>query len=270
MAGFKLFNTVSILVAILSASQVSAAPVQNESGIRLTKRGLFSGDATYYDPGLGACEVVSGPTELIAALNAPQFGLYPRPMNSPACSSCALVQGPRGSVKVKIVDKCPSCKHGDLDLSPAAFDRIADQVQGRVTVTWNYVSCDGGSETPNQDTVIPETEKNDSESNDESNSNNNEQSGNQSADTESPKDQNTAESNKGEANTNTGSNSEVVDKNDKTPTELNPGCDFDRRCVSPGNTGVFETCSHGRTVQQVCAKGTVCQANSGDIICSWA
>ncbi|KAK9762273.1 hypothetical protein K7432_012156 [Basidiobolus ranarum] len=263
MAGFKLFNTASVLVALFTASQVSAAPIQNESSVHLSKRGLFSGDATYYDPGLGACEVVSGPTELIAALNAPQFGVYPRPMNSPACSSCAMVLGPKGSVKVKIVDKCPSCKHGDLDLSPAAFDRIADQAQGRVTMTWDYVSCGGESEAPSKETEIK-----DSESNDTNNSNNNEQSGNQSVNTEPTKDQNITESNKGEANTDTSSG--AIIKNDKTPTASNTECNFDRRCVSPGQTGVFETCSHGRTVQQVCAKGTVCQENSGDIICTWA
>ncbi|KAK9702068.1 hypothetical protein K7432_011416 [Basidiobolus ranarum] len=244
MAAFKLFNTVSILVAILAASQVSSAPVQNESGIHLTKRGSFTGDATYYDPGLGACEAVSGPTELIAALNAPQFGTFARAMNSPACSSCALVQGPKGSVKVKIVDKCPSCKHGDLDLSPAAFDRVADQAQGRVTITWNYVSCDG-STTPSKDTTTKETEKPKSDK------------------TELVKDQN-------ENKDKTDSKTEVVNKNDKTPAVSSNSCNFDRRCVSAGQTGAFESCIHGKTVQQSCAHGTVCKADGGDITCTWA
>ncbi|ORX96405.1 hypothetical protein K493DRAFT_407244 [Basidiobolus meristosporus CBS 931.73] len=175
MTGFKLFNTMTLLVAALSATQVYSAPVQNEAGLRMTKRASFTGDATYYDPGLGSCELTSTANELIAALNAPQYGSFPRPSNSPACSSCAMVQGPKGSVKVKIVDKCPSCKHGDLDLSPAAFDRIADQAQGRVTITWSYVSCGGGSsEAPSKDTT---TDKNDSGSKDQESGDKNTSSG---------------------------------------------------------------------------------------------
>ncbi|KAK9760397.1 hypothetical protein K7432_015612 [Basidiobolus ranarum] len=145
MISLKSFSTISIL-AILFAAQTSAAPMKGEAGIHFSKRSSFSGDGTYYTPGLGACGVVNGPTELIAALNAPQFGPYANPSHSPACYSCALVNGPLGSVKVKIVDKCPTCKFGSLDLSPAAFNHIALEAQGRVHITWTYVACDGAPE----------------------------------------------------------------------------------------------------------------------------
>ncbi|KAK9728904.1 hypothetical protein K7432_000727 [Basidiobolus ranarum] len=103
------------------------------------KRDGFQGDATYYAPGLGACETTSGPSDMIAALNAPQYGNAPR--GSASCFKCATVTGPKGNVKVKIVDKCPGCKHGDLDLSPAAFNQIADEASGRVSITWAFSSC---------------------------------------------------------------------------------------------------------------------------------
>ncbi|CAG8642896.1 7532_t:CDS:2 [Paraglomus brasilianum] len=97
-----------------------------------------SGDGTYYDPGIGtgSCGTLHTGDELVAALNAPQYGTFANPNDSPVCGKCVEVTGPKGTVKVKIVDKCPVCKNGDIDLSPAAFDKIADEAVGRVPVTW--------------------------------------------------------------------------------------------------------------------------------------
>ncbi|KAF9973376.1 hypothetical protein BGZ73_003359 [Actinomortierella ambigua] len=107
-----------------------------------------SGDGTYYDPALrtpvgfqmGACEFeyVNSPKDMIAALNHIDFraSLYPRKRDSPACGQCLRVQGPTGSVTVQVVDVCPGCKSGDLDLAPGAFAKIAEIPQGRVPITW--------------------------------------------------------------------------------------------------------------------------------------
>ncbi|ORY03531.1 barwin-like endoglucanase [Basidiobolus meristosporus CBS 931.73] len=128
-----MFSKLALLVTAIATFQAGflvAAPI---------KAGNFQGDATYYDPGLGACEATHGPSDMIAALNAPQYGNAPR--GSSSCFKCATVTGPKGNVKVQIVDKCPGCKHGDLDLSPAAFNRIADEAAGRVTISWTFTSC---------------------------------------------------------------------------------------------------------------------------------
>ncbi|KAI9595252.1 RlpA-like double-psi beta-barrel-protein domain-containing protein-containing protein, partial [Syncephalis fuscata] len=68
--------------------------------------------------------------------NAPQFGGYAHPANSPVCGACILVTGPLGKVRVKIVDKCPVCKSGDVDLSEGAYLKIADKDAGRVPISW--------------------------------------------------------------------------------------------------------------------------------------
>jgi expansin (peptidoglycan-binding protein) len=52
------------------------------------------------------------------------------------------VTGPNGSVRIRIVDQCPECPHGNLDFSPEAFDKIADRTAGRVPITWQFVACD--------------------------------------------------------------------------------------------------------------------------------
>ncbi|KAI8318777.1 barwin-like endoglucanase, partial [Martensiomyces pterosporus] len=98
----------------------------------------FSGDGTFYSPGLGSCGINSSESELVAAINAPQYGTTPNPNNAPVCGRCALVTGPNGQVKVKIVDRCPVCKTGDLDLSPAAFNQIGSAAAGRIKISWSF------------------------------------------------------------------------------------------------------------------------------------
>ncbi len=52
-----------------------------------------------------------------------------------------LVTGPKGMVKVRIVDLCPGCAFGGLDLSEQAFGAIAALSAGRVKITWYVVPC---------------------------------------------------------------------------------------------------------------------------------
>ncbi|MEZ4338120.1 MAG: expansin EXLX1 family cellulose-binding protein [Sandaracinaceae bacterium] len=97
------------------------------------------GDGTYYAAtGAGACgfPAQSGGELLVAAMNAPQWD------GSNPCGMCAHVIGPMGEVTVRIVDLCPECARGDLDLSPDAFDHIAMRAAGRVPITWTEVPCD--------------------------------------------------------------------------------------------------------------------------------
>jgi len=100
-----------------------------------------SGEGTYYAAdGSGACGFApaSGGPLLVAAMNAPDWA------GSGVCGMCARVTGPLGEVTVRIVDLCPECQTGDLDLSPEAFDRIAEHAAGRVPITWIEVPCDVG------------------------------------------------------------------------------------------------------------------------------
>ncbi|KAJ2353053.1 hypothetical protein GGF43_003585, partial [Coemansia sp. RSA 2618] len=91
----------------------------------------FSGDGTYYTPGLGSCGKTNTDSDLIAAINAPQYGTNANPNQAEVCGKCALVKGPKGEVKVTITDRCPVCKSGDLDLSPSAFEQIGEFDDGR-------------------------------------------------------------------------------------------------------------------------------------------
>lgn len=96
-----------------------------------------AGVITYYAAdGSGNCSFDPSPADLdVAAMNAPQWD------NSAVCGSCVRVDGPKGSVTVRIVDQCPECASGALDLSAEAFAKIAEPSAGRVDVRWQPVSC---------------------------------------------------------------------------------------------------------------------------------
>jgi expansin len=96
------------------------------------------GEATYYDfaDGSGNCGFPATPDDLmVAAMNQTDYA------GSAPCGACAHVVGPSGEVTVRIVDRCPECAPGDLDLSPEAFALIADLELGRVPMSWQYVEC---------------------------------------------------------------------------------------------------------------------------------
>lgn len=95
----------------------------------------FSGEATYYDAnGTGACGFPASTDFMVAAINDEQY-------SKENCGKCVEVTGPRGTAIVRIVDKCPGCDSGDLDLSQTAFGKVARLSDGRVKITWRFVAC---------------------------------------------------------------------------------------------------------------------------------
>lgn len=96
-----------------------------------------TGEATYYDAdGSGNCGFEPSPGDLmVGAMNHTDYA------ESASCGRCAQIQGPSGSVTVRIVDQCPECKPGDIDLAPQAFEKLADPKLGRVPISWSYVAC---------------------------------------------------------------------------------------------------------------------------------
>ncbi|RIA85292.1 expansin module family protein [Glomus cerebriforme] len=131
-----------ILIALLIIIIVAAVGGFNNDNSQDTgKAGINmngKGDGTFYDPsvGIGSCGWKNDESEFVGALNAPQYGKFSDPADSPICGKCIKITGPKGTVKVKLVDKCPECKRGDIDMSPAAFKKIANLDDGRVPITW--------------------------------------------------------------------------------------------------------------------------------------
>lgn len=96
-----------------------------------------AGEATYYAAdGTGSCSFDASSDLRVAAISAADYA------TAAWCGACAEVVGPRGRVVVRIVDKCPACKPGGLDLSREAFAEIARVDDGRVRILWRPVPCD--------------------------------------------------------------------------------------------------------------------------------
>jgi expansin len=95
-----------------------------------------SGQATFYDAdGSGNCSFPATPGNLmVAAMNAADYA------GSLTCGAFVKVTGPRSTITVRIVDQCPECPRGNIDLSAAAFALIAGPIEGRVPITWRLVS----------------------------------------------------------------------------------------------------------------------------------
>ncbi|KAJ2077416.1 hypothetical protein H4R24_005143 [Coemansia sp. RSA 988] len=126
------------------SSQPEESPSSSEGGDNNgggSSGGTYTGEGTYYTPGLGSCGKTNSDSDLIAAINAPQYDATGSSNSASICGKCAQVKGPKGEVKVTIADRCPACKSGDLDLSPTAFNQIGDASEGRISISWSFVDC---------------------------------------------------------------------------------------------------------------------------------
>lgn len=95
------------------------------------------GDGTYYAAdGSGNCSFEPTGDLMVGAMNHVDYA------GSAACGACVDVVGPQGEITIRVVDQCPECQEGDIDLSPEAFQQLAPLDQGRIPITWHYVACD--------------------------------------------------------------------------------------------------------------------------------
>ena len=99
---------------------------------------LHTGEATYYTfaSGAGACMFDSTPNDLmVGAMNRIDYA------GSALCGACVRVTGPKGTILIRVVDLCPECPRGNIDLSPLAFSGIGDTSLGHVPITWSIIPC---------------------------------------------------------------------------------------------------------------------------------
>ena len=91
-----------------------------------------SGIATHYVlQSLPNCSYPSPPADgLFVALSPGEYD------NGAACGGYLEVQGPDGSVRVEVIDQCPGCGDGHIDLSETAFSALAPLNQGLIDVTY--------------------------------------------------------------------------------------------------------------------------------------
>lgn len=119
----------------------SSAPATSQTtplAGRIRPGASYSGVATAYDSGDGTGACLFDPTNdpLIAAMNVADYEA------AKACGASILIHASNGkSITVKIVNECPApCAPGQIDLSQAAFAKLADLKVGRLAITWSLQS----------------------------------------------------------------------------------------------------------------------------------
>jgi expansin (peptidoglycan-binding protein) len=120
-----------------SQSQTNGqAASQSQTNGQAASQSQTSGQATHYvlRPGNGNCSYPAANTDqMYAALSPAEYG------SAAACGSYLEVTGPDRSVTVEVVDQCPECRPGHIDLSEQAFARIAQLSAGLVPVTYHTI-----------------------------------------------------------------------------------------------------------------------------------
>ncbi|MEU7891803.1 expansin EXLX1 family cellulose-binding protein [Nonomuraea sp. NPDC049152] len=117
---------------LLRAGGCAAADVEpTRTGTAVDVEPTRSGTALHYQGEAGNCSITGA--ELYASVSVEEYA------GSEACGGYLDVKGPRGTVRVEVVDSCPTCRSGELDLSTAAFSRIADPRSGVARVAYHSV-----------------------------------------------------------------------------------------------------------------------------------
>ena len=95
-----------------------------------------SGIATHYvlHGGGGNCSYPGPPAnQLFVALSTREYN------NAAPCGSYLQVKGPHGTVRVEVIDQCPECAVGHIDLSEPAFAKLAPLKAGIIPVTYQTI-----------------------------------------------------------------------------------------------------------------------------------
>ncbi|KAI8086756.1 uncharacterized protein BX664DRAFT_366151 [Halteromyces radiatus] len=133
-----------LLIMILSSCilVIDGTPVQPRAKVvKEIKSALFKGIGTYYEvPGVGSCGKEDNDDELVVAVNQPQMKNGANPNQNPECEKKVIITGEQGkSTTARIVDTCPTCPRGNLDMSPKVFKTICGNLEkGKCKIKWRF------------------------------------------------------------------------------------------------------------------------------------
>jgi expansin len=122
-----------VIVAVIGIGQVTGG---RACASTVLAAGTAAGTATHYVlSGTGNCSYPAPPGDgLYVALSPAEYD------GAAACGGYVEVSGPDGSVRAEVIDQCPPCGPGHIDLSEEAFSRVAPLSAGLVSVTYRPVA----------------------------------------------------------------------------------------------------------------------------------
>ncbi|CAO3699284.1 hypothetical protein G6F70_004660 [Rhizopus microsporus] len=124
------------LFILCSVKQTEALPIKKLASDLLS----FVGKGTYYDVGPGSCGQTNSNSEMVVAVNKEQMANGGNPNSNPKCNKKVKIVGPSGkSATARVVDTCPGCDSGSLDMSPALFKKVCgDLGLGVCSIHWGF------------------------------------------------------------------------------------------------------------------------------------
>jgi expansin len=126
------------LAVMVGIGQLTGGQAACAAELSLTAQtGTVTGIATHYVlEGLPNCSYPSPPgNDLFVALSPSEYN------SAAACGGYMTVTGPSGnSVTVQVIDQCPECAAGHIDLSEPAFAELAPLGAGLINVHYQYLA----------------------------------------------------------------------------------------------------------------------------------
>jgi len=129
------FNLAAGTGAVVAVG-IAAAIMMSQVSAETACAAVTSDVATHYVlTGAGNCDYPAAPANgLFVALSPGEYD------GSAACGEYLRVSGPGGSVTAEVIDQCPPCQTGHVDLSETAFEQLAPLAAGEVDVTYQTLT----------------------------------------------------------------------------------------------------------------------------------
>ncbi|KAJ4423584.1 hypothetical protein N0V82_001750 [Gnomoniopsis sp. IMI 355080] len=128
--------------AAANAASSSTTTEDSSSNTTSSSGSSISGEATFYGGN------ISGGTCSFTTLTTIPNGLYGTAYsgevwdNAAMCGACVKVTGPSGdTITAMIVDECPECDQGHLDLFEDGFLKLGTASEGIIDISYEVVEC---------------------------------------------------------------------------------------------------------------------------------
>ncbi|GMF02334.1 unnamed protein product [Ambrosiozyma monospora] len=137
----RLTSFISLFTALNRIT--SAIPIAefDDATNDIIEKNVYSGKATYYSTGLGACGVTSNDAEMVVALSHDLYDTQKASNNvAEYCGKKITLSWGGKNATVTVVDRGTFDGATNLDLSPAAFQVFASPDQGVLQdIQWKFI-----------------------------------------------------------------------------------------------------------------------------------
>lgn len=127
-----------VVTTAQAATTVESTTPTNQGGI-FDSSVVHKGIATFYSVSADNCGTTSTDNDFVCAISQPLYNTVANSQSiSEYCGHMINVTYGSKTIQVKVVDSCASCDSEHIDLSPAAFNALANPDLGVLDITWSW------------------------------------------------------------------------------------------------------------------------------------